>query len=166
MGVAALLVFIGVAMLSPLIARPAARLLAWPAPLDEEHHRPAGRDNAMRNPRRTASTSAALMIGLALVSFIAIIGASFKDTISSAIDNQINADFVLSPKNFQGFSPEAAAAVRKQLPGSTVVQFRGGQVARQRCLGGRDRREQQLRAGRQPQARGPASTARPMPTAA
>ena len=45
-----------------------------------------------------------------------------------AIDNQIKADFVLSPKNFQGFSPEAATAVRKQLPGSTVVQFRGGQV--------------------------------------
>ena len=68
------------------------------------------------------------MIGLALVSFIAIIGASFKGTISSAIDNQIKADFVLSPKNFQGFSPEAATAVRKQLPGSTVVQFRAGQV--------------------------------------
>ena len=82
----------------------------------------------MRNPRRTASTSAALMIGLALVSFIAIIGASFKGTFADAIDNQIRADFVLSPKNFQGFSPEAAAAVRKQLPGSTVVQFRGGQV--------------------------------------
>jgi putative ABC transport system permease protein len=127
-GVAALLVFIGVAMLSPLIARPAARLLAWPAARMKSITGLLARDNAMRNPRRTASTSAALMIGLALVSFIAIIGASFKDTISSAIDNQINADFVLSPKNFQGFSPEAAAAVRTQLPGSTVVQFRAGQV--------------------------------------
>ncbi len=127
-GIAALLVFIGVAMLSPLIARPAARVLAWPAERMKSITGLLARDNAMRNPRRTASTSAALMIGLALVSFIAIIGASFKDTISSAIDNQINADFVLSPKNFQGFSPEAAAAVRKQLPGSTVVQFRSGEV--------------------------------------
>ena len=127
-GVAALLVFVGVAMLSPLIARPTARLLTWPAARLKSITGLLARENAMRNPRRTASTSAALMIGLALVSFIAIIGASFKGTISSAIDNQIKADFVLSPKNFQGFSPEAATAVRKDLPGSTVVQFRGGQV--------------------------------------
>jgi putative ABC transport system permease protein len=127
-GVAAFLVFIGVAMLSPLIARPAARLLTWPAARIKSVTGLLARENAMRNPRRTASTSAALMIGLALVSFIAIIGASFKGTFSDAIDNQIRADFVLSPKNFQGFSPEAAAAVRRDLPGSTVVQFRGGEV--------------------------------------
>jgi putative ABC transport system permease protein len=127
-GIAAFLVFIGVAMLSPLLARPAARLLTWPAAKIQSVTGLLARENAMRNPRRTASTSAALMIGLALVTFIAIIGASFKGTFSNAIDNQIRADFVLSPKNFQGFSPEAAAAVRRELPGSTVVQFRTGQV--------------------------------------
>jgi putative ABC transport system permease protein len=127
-GIAAFLVFIGVAMLSPLLARPAARLLTWPAAKIQSVTGLLARENAMRNPRRTASTSAALMIGLALVTFIAIIGASFKGTFSNAIDNQIRADFVLSPKNFQGFSPEAAASVRRELPGSTVVQFRTGQV--------------------------------------
>ncbi|HZP29000.1 MAG TPA: FtsX-like permease family protein [Acidimicrobiia bacterium] len=127
-GVAAFCVFVGVAMLSPLIARPAARLLTWPAARIKSVTGLLARQNAMRNPRRTASTSAALMIGLALVTFIAIVGASLKSTFADAIDNEIRADFVFSPKNFQGFSPEAAAAVRRELPGSTVVQFRGGQV--------------------------------------
>jgi putative ABC transport system permease protein len=68
------------------------------------------------------------MIGLALVSFIAIFGASAKQSFASSIDDQTHADFILSPKNFQPFSPEAATAVRKELPGSTVVEFRFGSV--------------------------------------
>jgi putative ABC transport system permease protein len=125
-GIAAFLVFIGVAMLSPLIARPAAKVLTWPA---EKSHSITGilaQQNAMRNPRRTASTAAALMIGLALVSFIAIFGASAKDSFASAIDDQTHADFILSPKTFQPFSPEAAKAVRDELPGAQVVEFRVG----------------------------------------
>jgi putative ABC transport system permease protein len=128
-GVAAFLVFIGVAMLSPLFARPAAKALTWPA---EKTHSITGvlaQQNAMRNPRRTASTAAALMIGLALVSFIAIFGASSKDSFAASIDDQTHADFILSPKNFQPFSPEAAKAVRRQLPGSTVVEYRFGTVS-------------------------------------
>ncbi len=54
--------------------------------------------NAMRNPRRTASTAAALMIGLALVTFIAIFGASAKESFASSIDDQTHADFILSPR--------------------------------------------------------------------
>ena len=128
-GAAAFLVFIGVAMLSPLFARPAAKALTWPA---EQTHSITGvlaQQNAMRNPRRTASTAAALMIGLALVTFIAIFGASAKSTFASSIDDQTRADFILSPKNFQPFTPEAAAAVRKELPGSTVVEYRFGTVS-------------------------------------
>jgi putative ABC transport system permease protein len=127
-GAAAFFVFIGVAMLSPLLARPAARLLTLPA---ERTHSVTGilaQQNAMRNPRRTASTAAALMIGLALVTFIAIFGASAKDSFASAIDDQTHADFILSPTHFQPFSPEAASAVRQQLPGSTVVEYRFGTV--------------------------------------
>jgi putative ABC transport system permease protein len=65
------------------------------------------------------------MIGLALVTFIAIFGASAKASFASSID-QTHADFILSPKNFQPFSPEAAKAIRKELPGSTVVEYRFG----------------------------------------
>ena len=114
-GVAALLVFIGVAMLSPLVRPSGGDSARVSGRAHQERHRDARPAERDASPRRTASTAPALMIGLALVSFIAIIGASVKDTFASAIDNQIQADFVLSPKNFQGFSPEAAAAVRKQI---------------------------------------------------
>jgi putative ABC transport system permease protein len=130
-GVAAALVFIGVAMLSPLLARPVARLLTLPAERRRSITGLLAQQNAMRNPRRTASTAAALMIGLALVSLISIFGASAKASFSSAIDNQTRADFILSPKNFQPFSSAAAQAVRSgfaaisRQPG-TVVEFRTG----------------------------------------
>ncbi|HXY94826.1 MAG TPA: ABC transporter permease [Acidimicrobiia bacterium] len=128
-GAAAFLVFIGVAMLSPLLARPATKALTWPAEKTESITGILAQHNAMRNPRRTASTAAALMIGLALVSFIAIFGASAKDSFASAIDDQTHADFILSPKTFQPFSPEAASALRKALPGAQVVEYRFGTVS-------------------------------------
>ena len=125
-GLAAALVFLGVAMLSPLLARPAARLLTMPAQWRNSTTGLLARENAMRNPRRTASTAAALMIGLALVSLIAIFGASAKSSFAGAIEDQMRADFVLSPKNWMPFSPEAARAVRQEIPGSTVVSTRTG----------------------------------------
>ncbi len=132
-GVAAAIVFIGVAMLSPVVARPVARVLTAPA---YWRHSVAGElagENAMRNPRRTATTAAALMIGLALVSLIAIFSASAKASFSNAIDNQTRADFILSPKRFQPFSSDAAPAVRSGFAAisrepSTVVSFRMGTV--------------------------------------
>jgi len=127
-GVSALLVFVGVAMLSPLAARPAARVLTWPAKKTDSITGILARENAQRNPRRTASAAAALMIGLALVSAIAIMSQSFKTTFRNAIEDQTTADFILSPKSFAPFSPEAAQAVREELPGSTVVEYRFGTI--------------------------------------
>ena len=130
-GIAAALVFIGVSMLSPLLARPAARLLTWPTVHFKSITGNLARQNVMRNPRRTASTAAALMIGLALVSLIAIVGESSKATFASAIDDQTKTDFILSPTNFNPFSPEAATQVtarfreKFQDPG-VVVQWRSG----------------------------------------
>jgi putative ABC transport system permease protein len=80
----------------------------------------------MRNTRRTASTAAALMIGLALVTFVSIFGASAKASFTKALDRTNRADFQLAGKNFGGFSPEAAHAVRDAVPGATVVEFRTG----------------------------------------
>jgi putative ABC transport system permease protein len=125
-GVGALLTFIAVSMLSPLIAAPAARLLTAPATRTHAVTGVLARENAERNPRRTASTAAALMIGLALVSAVSILAASFKSSFRSAIEDQTTADFILSSSSFNGFSPEAADQVREQLPGSTVVQYRFG----------------------------------------
>lgn len=127
-GVAALLVFVGVAMLSPLVAPVAARALTWPAKRTNRITGLLARENAQRNPRRTAATAAALMIGLALVSAIAIMSQSFKSTFRNAIEDQTTADFILSPSGFAPFSPEAAQAVRDELPGSTVVEYRAATI--------------------------------------
>jgi len=130
-GAAAAVVFVGVAMLSPLIARPVAEVLTLPASWLHSVTGLLARENATRNPRRTASTAAALMIGLALVSLIAIFGASAKASFASAIDNQTRADFILSPKQFSPFSPGVAQAVRdgfariSRKP-ATVVEVRQG----------------------------------------
>ncbi len=129
-GIAAAIIFLGTAMLSPLLARPAARLLMAPS---RKITGQLAEQNAARNPRRTASTASALMIGLALVTLIAIFGESAKQTFATAIDEQTKADFVISPKGFLPFSPEIATTVRNRFeakfgsPG-TVVQYRDAPV--------------------------------------
>jgi putative ABC transport system permease protein len=130
-GGAAALVFIGVAMLSPLIARPVANVLTLPAQWMRSVTGLLARQNATRNPRRTATTAAALMIGLALVSLIAVFSSSSKASFSNAIDNETRADFILSPKQFLPFSAGVAQAVRNGFAAvsrqpATVVEFRAG----------------------------------------
>ena len=130
-GVSAAVIFLGVAMLSPLLARPAARILMAPS---RKITGKLAAQNAARNPRRTASTASALMIGLALVTLIAIFGESAKQTFATAIDEQTKADFVIAPKGFLPFSPEIASSIRSEFrtefgsPG-TVVQYRDAAIA-------------------------------------
>ena len=125
-GLAAFLVFVGVAMLSPLVAGPASRALGWPSAKIRGITGELARENAARNTRRTASTAAALMIGLALITFVSTFGASAKKSFAGAIDRTNRADFQLASKHFSGFAPQAAAAVRRALPGGSVVEFRSG----------------------------------------
>ena len=120
-GVGALAIVIARGILAPLAARPVAgvlgrplaRLLGTPARL--------GRENSMRNPGRTAQTAAALMIGLSLVSTIAVLGASFSQSAKNSVDTAVNADYIVSGKG--GFSKSVVGAVSR-LPGvntATVV---------------------------------------------
>ena len=127
-GGGALLVFLGVAALSPLLAPGAARLLGWLPARFRGMSGVLARENALRSPRRTASTAAALMIGLALVSVVAIFGASVKQTLGSVLENDLRAEFLLITDNFSPISPEAAGAIRSALPGSKVTEFRFGQI--------------------------------------
>ena len=75
-----LLLFIGAAMLVPVAVPVIARIVGWPAARFAGIPGRLARDNAIRNPGRTASTAAALMIGIALVSAIAVLGRSLKVT--------------------------------------------------------------------------------------
>lgn len=105
LGFGAILVFLGVANLSPLIAGPVARLLG--APIAKLFGEPGvlARANAARNPYRTASTASALVIGLALVTMASVVGTSVKETFASKIDQSVMADYVISESSFAGFSP-------------------------------------------------------------
>jgi putative ABC transport system permease protein len=100
LGLGVLLVFLGVALLSPLLTRPLAGLvgglLSWGAASK------LGRRNALRNPRRTAVTAAALMIGVTLVSAVTMLGASFKATALKVLSDQRGADVIVSTMDQQG----------------------------------------------------------------
>jgi putative ABC transport system permease protein len=117
-GAGAVVIFLGVAILSPLIARPLARWIGWPFARAFRLPGSLARQNAMRNPRRTSATAAALMIGLALVTFAGIFVASAKVSINSVLDRTVSADYIATTDNFQGFSPEVA----KRLTGLPQLQ--------------------------------------------
>jgi putative ABC transport system permease protein len=130
-GIGAALVFVGVAMLSPLLAVPTSRFLGWiPARL-RGMSGVLARENASRNPRRTASTAAALMIGIAIVAVVAIFASSVKKTISDVLANDYKAEFSLqsSGGGFVPVPPTAAEAVRDDpaLEGAVVTEWRFGQ---------------------------------------
>jgi putative ABC transport system permease protein len=122
----AVVVFLGVAILSPLIARPLARAIGWPIAKVFRVPGNLARQNAMRNPRRTASTAAALMIGLALVAFVSIFAASIKASTTRILDETIAADYIVSSQSFQPFSPEVARRLSSQPQLEAVVGVRTG----------------------------------------
>ncbi len=112
----AVVIFLGVGVLSPLVARPLSRVLGWPFARWAGEPGRLARENAMRSPRRTASTAAALMIGLALVSLVTIFAASAKASVTKVLDQTIAADYILTgPTNSaQGFSPEVVTRLAQQ----------------------------------------------------
>jgi putative ABC transport system permease protein len=98
-----LALFVGVALIASRLVRPLAALVGWPA---ARLGGPAGRlarANAVRNPGRTAATAAALMIGLALVTFVAVLGQVIKTSFASDTDRIVQADYLLTAQD--GFSP-------------------------------------------------------------
>jgi putative ABC transport system permease protein len=106
-GLGAALTFVGVATLSPTIARPVAGTLGLPF-RGRSVAGKIGRENAMRNPRRTASTAAALMIGLGLVAMVAIMAASLKASLFATLESTLKADLTVSTASFVPFSPDIA----------------------------------------------------------
>ena len=112
----AVLVFVGVALNARHLVRPLASAIGWPLQRSFGTTGRLARENAMRNPARTAITSAALMVGLALVVFVSVFAASLKDSISGQIDELIRGDLFVYPANFQPMPPEVVIATR-EVPG-------------------------------------------------
>lgn len=115
--------FIGVAMLSPLITRPLAKGIGAPL-LALGVHGKLGRENARRNPRRTASTAAALMIGLGLVSMVAVFSSSIKASFDRALRDTLKADLTLTTSSQITFSPDVAERIRGLPEVGAVSEFR------------------------------------------
>jgi putative ABC transport system permease protein len=113
-----LLTFVGVAMLTPAISRPAVALLgrafAWSMPGK------LGRHNAARNPRRTAITAAALMVGIALVTGVSMLASSLEASLKGVVRQSLAAELIISGDVGGRSSPTYDPTVidqAKQLPG-------------------------------------------------
>ncbi|MGH9165896.1 MAG: ABC transporter permease, partial [Acidimicrobiales bacterium] len=109
-GFGAFLIFIGVAVLGPLIAGPVSRAIGSPLPRLAGITGTLARQNALRNPKRTSATAAALMIGVGLVGFITIFASSAKESLRATVENSVAADLVIDSGSFGfgGLSPDLA----------------------------------------------------------
>jgi putative ABC transport system permease protein len=94
-GLGALLVFFGVAILGRTIALPLSRAIGALLPRLRGITGTLARENAMRNPKRTAATASALMIGVGLIGFISVFAASTKTSFNATIDKAFTGDFVI-----------------------------------------------------------------------
>ena len=108
LGLGVLLLFFGVSMNAPKVVRPLAAVLGAPARSIGGAPGILARDNATRNPARTASTASALMSGRALVTFVAIFGAGIRSSFEDAVNELFIGDYAVTSTNT--FTPIEAAA--------------------------------------------------------
>lgn len=111
-GVGVLLVFFGVSVLGRTVALPLSRLIGLPLPRLRGVTGHLARENAMRNPKRTAATASALMIGVGLVTFITIFAASTKASFGKTVDRAFTGDFIITAGGgTAGVAPELTQRV-------------------------------------------------------
>ncbi|WP_406372436.1 ABC transporter permease [Streptomyces sp. NBC_00647] len=105
MGLGAVLLIIGVFVLTPLLSRP---LIAAAAPVLRVFgiSGKLARQNSVRNPRRTAATASALMIGLTLITGMTVMAGSLQKSIDKMASSAIKADYVVSMANGNSLSPD------------------------------------------------------------
>jgi putative ABC transport system permease protein len=127
-GAGAVALLLGTIALSPVIARPFLRGIGAVLPRLFGTTGHLARENAVRNPRRTAATASALMVGLALVSGFSIIGASTNASVDNALDQSLGADYVVSTAVAAPFSPDIAEEIRGIEGVEAVTQQRFGQA--------------------------------------
>jgi len=110
-GIGALLTIIGTVVLGPAVARPVSRMLGAPLPRLRGITGSLARENASRNPRRTAGTASALMIGVAVVALFTVVAASIKASFAEALDRSFAGDLFVQSGSFGGggFDPTMAA---------------------------------------------------------
>jgi putative ABC transport system permease protein len=134
-GGGALAMFLGVAMLAPRVIPRLALVLGWPLARAAGASGSLARGNSIRNPVRTASTAAALMIGLALVTFVGVLAAGLRTRFESSVNETFIANYALTASdNFSPIGIASASALGK-VPG--VAEISGVRAGDGRAFGSR-----------------------------
>ncbi len=121
-GLGAFVIFLGIAILGPLIARPITAVLGAPIRRVKGITGLLAEENAKRNPKRTSATAAALMIGVALVGLITVFGASARASVNAAIDKSMKADYIITGGGFgTGVLPVPLERKLARTPGVTLA---------------------------------------------
>ncbi|MBC9729087.1 FtsX-like permease family protein [Streptomyces sp. TRM68367] len=129
LGLGVVLTLIATVIAGPLLVRPVIRVLggAFPALFGSVGR--MSQRNALRNPRRTGATAAALMVGLALVGGMSVASASMTRSFDQQIDKTLGADFVVQNSQFVPFPREVTKAVQETEGSGLVVRSRFAPVA-------------------------------------
>ncbi|MGH9243631.1 MAG: ABC transporter permease [Acidimicrobiales bacterium] len=115
-GIGAFVIIIGVVVLGPVVARPASSVIGWPLPRLRGVTGALARENAMRNPKRTAATASALMVGVGVVTLFTVFAASLKASIQETADRSFGGDLVISTGVFGGAVSTELATDVGELP--------------------------------------------------
>ncbi len=121
LGVGVLALFIGVALLSSRLVVPLTRIVGLPARRIGGASGTLAEGNAIRDPGRTASTAAALMIGIALVTFVGVLAQGLRVSNSDAIEEQIQADLVVTSQDGYSEFPAAVGDAAAEIESTDVV---------------------------------------------
>ncbi|MFC4494232.1 ABC transporter permease [Streptomyces ovatisporus] len=124
LGVGVVLTLVGFVVVGPLLAGGLVRVLSVVT------LRPFGRvgrlaeRNALRNPRRTGATAAALMIGLALVASLSVVGSSMVASATEELDRSVGADFIVQSGNGQPVTAGAEKKIKESKQLETVTSYK------------------------------------------
>lgn len=119
------LTFLAVLILGPVLVKPLGAAVGWiPARLFGVPGRLA-LDNSTRNPRRAATTTVALTIGVTLMTLISVLSASTRMTVWNKLDEQFPVDYMLAAQGREAEVPRSVAAELRGKPElASVLQIR------------------------------------------
>lgn len=121
LGVGAIGIFTGITLLSPVFAGWLTSVLGWPVRSTMGVAGRLAQENAGRNPRRTSTTAAALMVGLALVTMALVVGESVKAQLRSTLNSSVDAEYLITEEGEAGLPAELATLVADSAATEQVV---------------------------------------------
>jgi putative ABC transport system permease protein len=129
-GLGVLLIFVAAVLFGPAFARPTVELIGAPLPAVKGVVGQLARQNAARNPKRTAATASALLIGVAIIAFFLAFNSSLRASIDDVVDEQFVGDFAVDTGNFGfgGLPPELSQRLNELPEVEIATGIRGVQA--------------------------------------